>query len=75
MIPPNEETTDIRAVFDDDAIMDQAMQDAVRDAHLDHKRTGDPIVVWQDGQVVWVPADQIQVDPPNQGTDAKGAEC
>ncbi|MCG3132001.1 MAG: hypothetical protein FLDDKLPJ_02811 [Phycisphaerae bacterium] len=66
MIQPIEETADIRAVFDDDSIIDQAMRDAVRDALLDHKRTGDPIVVWQDGKVVWIPADQIVVDDDPQ---------
>ncbi|MCC7292593.1 MAG: hypothetical protein IT449_11090 [Phycisphaerales bacterium] len=65
MIRQTEESVDIRAVFDDDAIMDAAMQDAVRDALLDHQRTGDPIVVWQDGKVVWIPADQIVVDLPS----------
>mgnify|MGYP001593961926 CR=1 FL=1 len=74
MIQPSKETADIRAVFDDDAIMDQAMQDAVRDALLDHKRTGDPIVVWQDGKVVWIPADQIELGPPNQASVATGAD-
>lgn len=38
-----------------------AIRLAVRDAILDHKRTGDPIVVWRDGKVCWIPADEIVV--------------
>lgn len=38
-----------------------AIRRAVRDAILDHKRTGDPIVVWRDGKVCWIPADEIVV--------------
>lgn len=26
-----------------------------------HKRFGNPIVVWQDGKVVWIPAEEIQI--------------
>ena len=32
--------------------------------HADHKRTGDPIVIWRDGKVVKIPADQIEVREP-----------
>ena len=31
------------------------------------KRTGDPIVIWRDGKVVKVPADQIEVHEPEKG--------
>jgi hypothetical protein len=30
----------------------------------DHRRTGDPIVIWRNGMVVKVPADQIEVQEP-----------
>lgn len=53
---------DIDAVMQDDHILGQACQQAVRDALIDHKRTGDPIVVWENGQVVRTPADRIQDD-------------
>lgn len=53
---------DIDAIIQDDRILEAAGQEAVRDALLDHKRRGDPIVVWKDGKVVWVPAEQIRVD-------------
>ena len=40
---------------------DRRVQQAMHAALLDHKRTGDPIAVWQDGRVVWIPADEIDV--------------
>jgi hypothetical protein len=33
----------------------------VAHAIADHKRTGDPIVIWQNGKVVKIPAEQIEV--------------
>lgn len=53
---------DIEAIMRDGTLIDGAMAQARRAAHLDHKRTGDPIVVWENGRVVWIPADQIEVD-------------
>ena len=38
-----------------------ALQQAVAEVMADHKRTGDPIVVWRDGKVVWVSAEEIEV--------------
>lgn len=38
------------------------LRSAVRGAILDHKRNGDPIVIWRDGKVDWLPADEIEVD-------------
>lgn len=42
----------------------KALRKAVAKAIADHKRTGDPIVIWKDGKVVRVPADQIEVREP-----------
>ena len=39
-----------------------AIQESVREALLMHKRLGLPVVTWQDGKVVWIPADQISID-------------
>jgi len=39
------------------------MRAAVRDVLLAHKSDGDPIVVWRDAHVVWVPADEIVIPP------------
>jgi len=42
--------------------VESAMREAVNEAVLHHKRLGLPMVVWQDGEVVWIPADQLTVD-------------
>ena len=34
---------------------------AVRDALRDHKRMGNPVAAWQNGKVVWIPADEIDL--------------
>lgn len=44
---------------------EDALKIAVARAIADHKRTGDPIVVWRDGEVVKIPADQIEVREPD----------
>ena len=41
------------------------MRLAVRDALIAHKRDGDPVVVWEDGRVKWIPADEIVI--PDEG--------
>ena len=43
---------------------EEALKKAVARAIADHKRTGDPIVVWRDGRVVKIPADQIEIHEP-----------
>jgi len=36
------------------------LKKAVADAIADHKRSGNSIVIWRDGKVVKIPADQIE---------------
>jgi hypothetical protein len=44
----------------------EALELARQDALRLHKRMGYPIAAWRDGQVVWIPPEEIQVDPePN----------
>ncbi len=40
---------------------EEALKKAVADTIADHKRFGDPIVIWRDGKVVKIPADQIEI--------------
>jgi hypothetical protein len=42
--------------------VEAAVQEAVREALLQHKRAGNPVVGWRDGKVEWVPAEEIDVD-------------
>jgi len=45
-------------------LAEEALKKAVARTIADHKRTGDPIVIWRDGKVVKVPASQIEVREP-----------
>ena len=38
---------------------EKALKKAVIETIQDHARTGDPIVIWRNGKVVWVPATQL----------------
>lgn len=54
-LPPSELVLDSARVL-------RAMRLAVRDALIDHKRTGDPIVTLdEDGQVKWIAAEDIVI--------------
>ncbi len=46
------------------ARMSRIMGEAVQQALLHHKRAGNPIAVWRDGRVVWIPPEEIAVDDP-----------
>jgi hypothetical protein len=53
---------ELDAIKRDSAAIVAAIQQAVNEALLDHKRTGDPIVVCDaGGQVRWIPAAEIQI--------------
>ena len=45
----------------DIGLIERAIARAVREALQRHKEAGNPIVVWRDGRVVWIPANEIQV--------------
>ena len=54
---------------------EEALKKAVAETIADHKRTGDPIVVWRDGRVVKIPAAQIEIREPGaeyKALDTKG---
>ena len=44
------------------AVIDRAAREGVRQALLRHKRLGESIVVWRDGKVVEIAAEEIQED-------------
>ncbi len=44
--------------------IEAALRGAVREALLMHKRAGNPIAVWKDGQVTLVPPEEIPLDEP-----------
>ena len=41
---------------------EKALKEAVTETIQDHARTGDPIVIWRNGKVTWVPARQLLSD-------------
>ena len=52
----------ISAFFADPEKVTEALARGVREALQQHKRAGNPIVVWRDGQIVWIPPEKIPVD-------------
>ena len=42
--------------------IERAMQRGVRKALRIHKALGNPIAVWEDGKVVWIPPEKIVVE-------------
>jgi hypothetical protein len=55
--------------YSDDEALERAMGKAVREALRVHKLMGDPIVVWRDGRVVWIPPEEIHLPPESNGDD------
>ena len=49
--------------------IDAALQQGTRDALLEHARMGRPVCEWRDGQVVWIPPEEIFA---RYGLDANG---
>jgi len=58
-------------IFEDSAQMTRAMHKAVQNALREHKLLGYPIVIWRDGQVVWVPPEEIELDEEQNGPAPK----
>lgn len=51
--------------FSDDAEVDSAVKEAVRQALAEHKRKGNPIVVWDEGAVRIVKPEEIRLEEEN----------
>jgi len=50
-----------------------AMARGVREALIEHKRAGNPIVVWRDGRVLEVPPEEIVIpeEPPRPAAESR----
>lgn len=57
---PSAKTLEARLA--DTAAIDAALKRGVREALLRHKRLGHSVVVFQNGQPVWLTPDQITID-------------
>lgn len=66
---------DIQALFEDGRAIDAALAEAARNALIMHKRMGYPIVVWENGRVVWIPPEEIVVEEPPTHEGANGASA
>lgn len=60
----NQQATISADLFDNGAEVDRRVKKAIQAAVADHKRTGDPIAIWRDGQVVLLPPDEIELPSP-----------
>ena len=52
----------LRQMLADADAVDAAIRESVREALLMHKRLGNPVASWENGRVVWIPAEEISVD-------------
>lgn len=52
---------DISRIIAEGTEIDKAIKQAVQKAVLQHKQAGNPIVVMQDGKMVWLKPEEIQV--------------
>jgi hypothetical protein len=60
----NRKPLDINEIFAEGRLIDEAIRLAAREALLEHKRAGLPIVVFRNGKTVLVPAHKIKVGRP-----------
>ena len=70
MTMPNSGATPVERAGDLDRI-GRALRAAVLDALQRHKRDGDPVAVWREGRVVWLPPDQIPTADESSETPGK----
>ena len=60
------EGPDLSELLKDNEKFMKAVNQAVQNTLRVHKLLGQPVVVWKDGQVVWVPPEEIELqEEPN----------
>jgi mRNA-degrading endonuclease HigB of HigAB toxin-antitoxin module len=52
---------DITRIFREGKLIDKALSKAVRDALVQHKQAGKPVVEWRDGKAVWIAPEDIKL--------------
>ena len=57
----SEDLSDLDAILNDTPRLEHAFCQAIEEALRMHKRAGNPIAVWRDGQVVWLQPEEIPV--------------
>ena len=58
---------DIHQAFVEGKPIDDALNEAVREAVLLHKRMGLPLAVWRDGKTVWITAEELEQEQKDNG--------
>ena len=53
-----EPSKDISKILADPTVVEQAVNEGVREAVRRHKQMGLPLAIWKDGQVVWISAEE-----------------
>jgi hypothetical protein len=53
----------IDEILRDGTAIDAALQKAFENAMRRHKQAGHPLVVWKDGQIAWIPPEEIPALP------------
>lgn len=48
--------------FNNDSEIDKTLQQAVKEALLQHKIAGNPVTSWEDGKIVWIQPGAIHVE-------------
>ena len=66
----SEPDIDIPAILEDEPRVQKALRGAVQKAIRTHKLMGVPIVVWEDGKVVEIPPEKIELLDDPQGNGA-----
>ena len=51
--------------FNNGREIDEALQEAVKKALLQHKKAGNPVASWEDGKIVWIQPENIPVEGKN----------
>ena len=52
---------DIAQIFEEGTLIDEALAQGAQEALRIHKQAGLPIVVWKNGETVWIPAEEISL--------------
>ena len=59
---------DIDALFQEGTPIDEAMNEAARSAVELHRRMGVPLVVWRDGKVAYMTAEELDAEAETEVT-------
>ena len=59
---PEDAKDSYRIFVEEGHLIDEALEKAAREAILQHKREGLPVVIYRDGKAVWVYAEELGIE-------------